>query len=141
MLRSSKVRVFKSLGAMRSGFSKKRIKPDTLNTFLSTTDNTRHPNAFEKDPQRREGILVLLEPNIAMAHQAIATQKNIKRVKVIQNPLESASPESSRFFEDLRESLNPFSIDTELAWEAPSLEQTSNIRNPTLDKNFDLSRT
>jgi hypothetical protein len=129
-------------GEISSPFLKQKGSGPQLSIYLEPRSLlTRHPNAFEKDPQRREGILVLLEPNIAMAHQAIATQKNIKRVKVIQNPLESASPESSRFFEDLRESLNPFSIDTELAWEAPSLEQTSNIRNPTLDKNFDLSRT
>ncbi len=128
-------------GEIHSPFLNQRGQGSQISIYIEPRSIlTKQPGAFEKKTQRKEGILVLLEPNIAVVHRAIAAQKNIKQVKVVQNPLEHPSPESSRFFEELQKSLNPFSIDTTLAWETPSLEQSLNVQNQNLDQSIDLFR-
>lgn len=126
-------------GEVRSPFLNQKSQSSQLSIYLEPRFLlSRQPNAFEKDAHRKDGVLVLLEPNIAIAHQAIATQKNIKQVRVMRSPLEAETPEASRFFEDLRDSLDPFSIDTSMAWESLSPEQPQ--REKYLEQPFDMSR-
>lgn len=80
-------------------------------TFLK-----KEPTAFLKSASNDRGILVLFEPDLAVAQKALVTQKNLKRVKVLQNDSQ-ASPELLKFYTELKDSLNPFCIETELAWE------------------------
>jgi len=129
----------KIYGDVSSPYLSRKGSGDGLTLFLNPRTLLKYrPNAFESNPPGPESKLALLEPNLALVHQTIASNKNLRRVKVVRDPLEPESPDFLRFFENLRESLDPFSIDTSMAWEAPPIELT---RNPALDQALDLGRS
>jgi hypothetical protein len=70
------------------------------------------------------GVLALLEPSIEAVHRNIAAHSNLSRVTLVGASELEAKTVLSGFFEELKETLNPFSIDVRLAWEPISLSQS-----------------
>lgn len=112
-------------GEIRSPYLNQKGRGEEITLFLEPKTLLKYrPTAFERSSARREGTLALLEPNIAIIHQAIAAEKNLKRIRIVRDPLEpeSVSKDVLKFFDELRESLDPFSIDTSMAWVAAPQE-------------------
>jgi hypothetical protein len=82
---------------------------------------SHRPDAFEKDRRAQSGVLALLEPNVEAVHRAIAPCHNLGRITMIGDP--NGRPETLKFFDELKTSLNPFSIDVALAWEPLSRQR------------------
>jgi hypothetical protein len=127
----------KIYGEIRSPYLSQRGKGEELAIFLEPRTLLKfRSNAFEKSSEVKEGKLALLEPNLALVHQAIANHRNLRKVKIIQNSLESESPETSQFFEELKASLDPFSIDTSRAWEGISADLPTQTRNANSEQSI-----
>lgn len=73
----------------------------------------RRPEMIAGSRNTREGLVILMEPSVDAAKKAIATQRNIKNVKIMSD---SREPGILQFFNELKSALNPFSIETELVW-------------------------
>lgn len=103
-------------------------------TFLMS-----EPGALErggKTSAAGAAIVALFEPDIKAAHQAIAGMPKVRRVRLQVAPTEARSPEIQKFHAELQASLNPFSIETSLAWEP--VRETA--LSPNLDGTRDLGR-
>lgn len=90
------------------------------------------PEALSGKIHSSDSTLVLLEPNLALVHQALAARKQIQEVRLINPKLASGEKTLLDFFSLLQASLDPFSIDATLAWESfdghrssPQLEVSS----------------
>jgi hypothetical protein len=81
-------------------------------TFLMS-----EPGALERGGKTNAAIIALFEPDLYAAQQAIAGMPKVRRVRLQIAPMEARSPEIQKFHADLQASLNPFSIETSLAWE------------------------
>lgn len=97
-------------------------------TFLA-----HRPKALEKEQRPRGGVLALLEPDIEAVHRAIAPESKLARVYLIGS--EDARNDSSflKFSEELKESLNPFSIDLTLSWEPIDMGRQGREQRAGLD--------
>lgn len=96
------------------------------------------PDAFARKAGKHDGILALLEPNIETVHRAVAAQPQLKHISLIEAHGTEANPDVLKFFDDLKQSLNPFSIDITLAWEPASRSQTP--RDTAREVGLGLSR-
>jgi hypothetical protein len=74
------------------------------------------PDALSKEKKVQRGILALLEPNMEALHREIVGHKGLSKITLIGLPGAGADPETQAYFEELKASLNPFSIDVSLAW-------------------------
>ncbi len=81
-------------------------------TFLQFESNT-----FLNKGASDSHVVALFEPSLAQAHRAVAASPQIQRVRVLVAPEAARTPEIEKFHDELRASLNPFSIDIQLAWE------------------------
>lgn len=70
----------------------------------SLTDKTRY------------SVAALLEPNLELVHQMVAKQPQLRKLTLIAEADESGSPGILTFYQELKKSLGPFSIETELMW-------------------------
>jgi hypothetical protein len=63
-----------------------------------------------------DAVLALFEPDLAAAHRFIASQRKVRRVQVMRDPGGPDIGAIERFHRELKDSLDPFSIETDLAW-------------------------
>ena len=97
-------------------FWESKAKATELQLFLDPrTFLTREPGAFVGN--RSKGVAALFEPDLQAAHRAISRHPNLTKVQVIPSASDRGSDQVANFFIALTDSLNPFSISTELAWE------------------------
>jgi hypothetical protein len=85
-------------------------------------------DAFLNKGPGKSPILALFEPDLAQTHRTVAAAPTIQKVRLLVAPEIAHTPEVVRFHDELRASLNPFSIDIQLAWEPvrePPLEITA----------------
>ena len=87
----------------------------------------RSPNLYIDPETSNAALLVLLAPSLKPVHQAIARQRELERVTVIDGAGQSRThaPDILHFFDSLRESLDPFHIEVNLTWEPPALAAAS----------------
>jgi len=90
------------------------------------------PDTFTRGNKARSAVLALFEPDLAEIHRAVSSAPKLKRVRLLVAPGEARAPETLRFRDELQASLNPFSIETHLAWEP--------VRELTLEQDPALSR-
>ena len=78
------------------------------------------PDALSSDHKAIPHTLTLFEANIEAVHRAIAGESTLSRITLIGASDSKSDPKFQSFFDELSQSLNPFSIDVALAWEPPS---------------------
>ena len=77
----------------------------------------RAPQAVTEKSQY--SVAALFEPDLGLVHQMVAKQPHLRKLSVFPNEVDSASPEILTFYQELKKSLDPFSIETELVWGSP----------------------
>lgn len=87
-----------------------------LELFLDPRSLLKH-RAHAIVQENTKGVAALFEPDLEAAHQLLARQSKLRRLVVIPAESDRGSQAILAFFEELKRSLDPFSIDTELAWE------------------------
>ena len=79
-----------------------------------------------------------MQANLDAVRKVVAEQRNIKRV-VLMSATERSGVQSApiiQFFKELKESLDPFSIETELLWESSNKKDITRSR----DMDFGMAR-
>ena len=107
-------------GNVNAPFFQRRGRGEELQLFVdAATFLKRYPTAM-MNRSSPASVLALLEPNIPLVRQA-ATERSIKRLRLVCDQADAKDPELVRFRDELALAMNPFSIDVSMAWE-PSLE-------------------
>ena len=75
------------------------------------------PDTLVRGGKAQSSVVALFEPDLAQAHHAIAAAPKVRKVQLMVAPSEAHTPETRKFHTELQASLNPFSIETSLAWE------------------------
>ena len=83
-------------------------------------------------------VAALFEPNIEMIHQMVARQPQLKKLSVISNTSNRKCPEILTFMQELKNSLDPFAIETELLWEPIQTKELSTSKNMDQGRSLDL---
>jgi hypothetical protein len=81
------------------------------------------PDLFSGRPTKESGVVALFEPSLEGVHRAIASERKLSRIHLIGNEDSRNDADFLKFADDLKASLNPFSIDIALAWEPVLLGQ------------------
>lgn len=90
------------------------------------------PDTLTRGTKSQGSVVALFEPDLAQAHHAIAGAPKLRRVHLLVAPSEASTPEIQKFHNELKDSLNLFSIETHLAWEP--------VRELVLDREPAISR-
>ena len=126
-------------GSLHAPFFSRKAQSGTLKVSLDPVETLqRNPDAFIHAKNGRDGALMLFEANLDAVRKAVAEQRNIKRV-VLMSSTEQSGVQSApiiQFFKELKESLDPFSIETELLWESSNKKDITRSR----DTDFGMSR-
>lgn len=119
-------------GTIAAPFLHQRATGGSLAVFVEPVSFLRSPSNARGV---QEGQLVLLEPNLALVHRVLASQKNIKQLRLVHPQLEPGDPQwgsLQQFFASLKDSLEPFAIDTRLAWEGSEVASLG-VPGPSLE--------
>jgi hypothetical protein len=94
------------------------------------------PQAITKKSQL--SVAALFEPNVEIIHQMVARQPHLKKLSVISNTSDRSCPEILIFMQELKNSLDPFAIETELLWEPIQTKELSTSKNMDQGRSLDL---
>jgi hypothetical protein len=91
------------------------------------------PDLFSGRPTKEIGVVGLFEPSLEGVHRAIASERKLSRIHLIGNEDSRNDADFLKFADDLKASLNPFSIDIALAWEPVLLGQKEREQRSGID--------
>ena len=100
-------------------------KAKELHLYVDPEAFLKHsPDLYVDPTQSPAALAVLLGPDLKAAHQAVARQRELARLIVIDDAARTnaRAPDILHFFHSLRDSLDPFYIEVSLAWEPPTAQ-------------------
>jgi hypothetical protein len=104
-------------GQVKTLFLNPPKKSSDIYLFLDPRELLKQsPNSIGK--QASYPVAALFEPNLEMVHQMVAAQPQLKKLKIMAGEVSRAAPGILTFFQELKKSLDPFSIETELVWDS-----------------------
>lgn len=103
-------------GQPRSAFWNSKGKSRELELFTDPKTFLRSSYNGSNETHAR-GVAALFEPDLEIAHKVIADQPHLRKLILRVPEEERGSAQVAKLYNDLKDSLNPFSIDTELAWQ------------------------
>jgi len=83
-------------------------------------------------------IAALMEPNLEIVHQMVAKQPNLKRLTLFPAESDRGSPQILTFYQELKRSLDPFSIETEMIWGPISQKELPRSRDIDLGISLEI---
>jgi hypothetical protein len=97
----------------------------------------RRPDLYTAPDSSQSALLVLLAPALNPVHQTVARLSQLDRILVVgSGSARAPDRDILTFFDSLKDSLDPFHIDTRLTWEPPALAAASR----GLDRSHGLER-
>jgi len=126
-------------GSLHAPFFSRKAQSGILKVSLDPVETLRrNPDAFIQAKNGRDGALMLFEANLDAVRKAVAEQRNIKRVVLMSDADRNGAHSTPiiQFYKELKDSLDPFSIETELLWGTPNKNDVARSR----DTDFGMSR-
>lgn len=114
-------------------------KASELHLYLDPkTFLRRSPDLYVAPKSAQAALLVLLAPMLKPVHETIARLDALERVLVIggDGAARATDRDVLTFFDSLKDSLDPFHVETRLTWEPPALSLSARA----LDRGYGLER-
>ena len=110
-------------GRLHSPFYSRKAQGRKLVVSIDPIETLRqHPDAFLQLKKSRDGAIMLFDPNLSAVSRAVAENRTIKNVVLLggKNDHGPAPENIMQFFNEMKKAFDPFSIETELMWNATS---------------------
>jgi|GEM_PF-3233490 len=124
-------------GHLTALFAEPPMKSTEIHLFLEPKQLLKSaPQSLTE--KTRYSVAALLEPSLELVHQMVAKQPQLRKLTLIPGEDDRGSPGILTFYQELKKSLDPFSIETELMW--GPLPHKNHPRSQDLDLGVSLER-